>query len=332
MVSKPALRTPAPAKLNLTLEVLGRRDDGFHDLISVVQTVDLCDTITIAPAPARSLRFHGPNGVRPPLMPPAQGELVTRTWQLLIDRYGPGKIDDRAAVHVVKRIPIAAGLGGGSSNAAAFLRLARVFWSLPLSEAECIDLLAQVGSDAPLFHAAGAVLIEGRGERLTPLPDQTAPDQQPHAWSAALWTPELPLPARKTATMFGALRPPHFGGGERSRALAARLQHGLPPRAEDLVNTFDRVADEVLVGLRQARRRVAALAGLPPQLAGAGPSLFLLNPPALPPNAEPPNFEETLHATIVRPLPRAACLRVDEVADQAEAGDEVAPARARSDG
>ena len=288
-----ALRTVAPAKLNLTLEVLGRRDDGFHDLISVVQTVDLCDTITIAPAPERSLRFEMSAALQRSLSLPAEGELIARIWDLLIENYGPAVIDDRAAVHVVKRIPIAAGLGGGSSDAAAFLRLARAFWKLPLSDATAIELLAQVSSDAPLFHAAGAVLMEGRGERLTPLPDHAGA-----TWKGVIWTPELPRPERKTATMFSALRPPHFGSGDRSRALATRLRKGLPLHSEDLVNTFDRVADEVFVGLRAARRRFAVEARSLPHLAGAGPSLFLLNPPDL---------EDVPFTTIVRPLPRAAC-------------------------
>ena len=288
-----ALRTVAPAKLNLTLEVLGRRDDGFHDLISVVQTIDLCDTVTIAPAPERSLRFEMSAALQRSLSLPVEGELITRTWDLLIERYGPDAIDDHAAVHVVKRIPIAAGLGGGSSDAAAFLRLARAFWKLPLSDATAVELLAQVGSDAPLFHAAGTVLMEGRGERLTPLPDQPAA-----AWSGALWTPELPLPEGKTAAMFRALRPSHFDGGDRSRALAARLQKGLPLRSEDLVNTFERVADEVFMGLRAARRRFATETRALPHLVGAGPSLFLLNSPGL---------GNASWMTIVRPLPRAAC-------------------------
>ena len=288
-----ALRTVAPAKLNLTLEVLGRRDDGFHDLISVVQTIDLCDTVTIAPAPERSLRFEMSAALQRSLSLPVEGELITRTWDLLIEHYGPAAIDDRAAVHVVKRVPIAAGLGGGSSDAAAFLRLARAFWKLPLSDAAAVELLAQVGSDAPLFHAAGTVLMEGRGERLTPLPDQPAA-----AWRGLLWTPELPSPEGKTAAMFRALRPSHFGGGDRSRALATRLQQGLPPRSEDLVNTFERVADEVFIGLRAARRRFAAETRSFPHLAGAGPSLFLLNPP---------DHGGIPFTTVVRPLPRAAC-------------------------
>jgi len=313
-VTPPALRTRAPAKLNLTLEVLGRRDDGYHDLVSVVQTVDLCDTITIVSAPDRGLRFRGQTGACPPLAPPAEGELITRTWDLLIELYGDD-VDQRAAVDVVKRIPIAAGFGGGSSNAAAFLRLARVFWNLPLGDDDCIDLLAEIGSDAPLFHVAGAVFMEGRGERLTPLPDQEAT-----AWSAALWTPELPLPERKTAAMFSALRPPHFVAGDRSRALAARLQQGLPPRSEDCINTFDRVADEMLVGLRDARRRFATATRAVPQLAGAGPSLFVLDP------VQAVNLAHASGTTVVRPLPRSACV-VEEATE--ELASEVE--RARSD-
>ncbi|PZC44895.1 MAG: 4-diphosphocytidyl-2-C-methyl-D-erythritol kinase [Chloroflexi bacterium] len=266
------LRTLAPAKINLTLEILGRRDDGFHDLASVAHTLDLADTVRLAPpAPdditARRVDFRDESG-NP--LPAPQAEIVARTWAHLCAHTGrdlPGRVT------IQKRIPIAAGLGGGSSDAAAFLRLANQFWDLALSPNDLASIGATVGSDVPLLLHGGALLMQGRGERITPLPDTTG-------WIGLLFTPELPLPAAKTATMFSALRPRHFSDGARTHALAAKLAQAQPPSPEDLFNSFDTIVGEVLIGVAAHRRRFATAARAVPILAGAGPSLFLVTAPS----------------------------------------------------
>ncbi len=272
------LATIAPAKINLTLEVLGRRPDGFHDLASIAVTLALADDVTIQPSAERAVRIRDEQGRSVGV---GEDEIIGRTWDLLLGR---GLADERAAVEVRKRLPVAGGVGGGSSNAAAFLRLARRYWSIDLPEAEWLALGAAVGSDVPLFLIGGTVLLEGRGERVTPLPDL------PEHLAVLLWSPTLPLPAAKTAAMFRALRPAHYGAGAASARLRAAIEASgggtLPPAgaggvlaaadAGGLVNTLERVSDEVLPGLRAHRRRVAAASGVTPMLAGAGPSLFVL--------------------------------------------------------
>lgn len=299
-----ALRTPAPAKINLTLEVLGKREDGYHDLVSVVQTLDFADELVITSdgTNARSVTFQHDDG-QP--LPTPNDESIARTWQRLIERCGRNL---PARVTVRKRLPLAAGLGGGSSDAAAFLRLAARFWDLPLAPADWQALAAEAGSDVPLFLTGGALLMEGRGERITPLPDA------PVRWRGLLVTPELPLPEAKSATMYSALRPRHYSAGSRSRALAAKIASGGAPEQSDLVNTFDTVVAEVLLGVGPARRRVTRASGAVPILAGAGPSLFLLAAVAESPWLE--TAAATLRvagdrARLVRPLPRGAAIRVD---------------------
>jgi 4-diphosphocytidyl-2-C-methyl-D-erythritol kinase len=285
------VRTVAPAKLNLTLEVLGKREDGFHDLASIVQTVDLVDDVFIEAASERSVQFIDEGGRR---LPVPRNELIGRAWDGLVEA---GAIDERASVTVVKRIPEAAGLGGGSSDAAAFLRLAQVWWGLgsgaPSEDGSLMEVAVAVavaiGSDVPLFLTGGTVLMEGRGERVRALPEPSGEDAP---WSALVFTPELPVPEAKTATMFGALRPSHYahnGSGARTEALRRALEGGASSakmglsealREVEPYNTLDLVADEVLVGLRETRRRMGAathrvpLLGVP-LLAGAGPSLFV---------------------------------------------------------
>ena len=146
------LRTRAPAKLNLTLEVLRKRDDGYHEIASVLQTVDLADTLTIVPAdtvvPAGTvargdeLRIDFQDEEGRPLPVRLEGELVARSWEAVRARFG---VEATAAVMVTKRIPIAGGLGGGSADAAAFLRLARAWWALPVDDAELGALAASIG-------------------------------------------------------------------------------------------------------------------------------------------------------------------------------------------
>ena len=300
------LRTLAPAKLNLTLEVLGKRADGYHDLVSVVQTVDLTDTVTIAPAPQRQIHFLDADGQ--PLAESFDNETIARAWDALAERCD---VSSGAAVTVVKRIPAAAGLGGGSSDAAAFLRLARRWWALDLSNAQLGAIGAEVGSDVPLFVHGGTLLLEGRGDHIS---RPAAAQQMAGDWAALIYTPEITLLAEKTATMFQALQPQHFSSGVHAQMLLERLakDERMPP--DDMVNVFDAIAGEVLPGVLVARRHLSALAGLDPVLAGAGPSLFVVGKEdALTRAAERLTWAGEGQAFFVRPLPAAAATRLQTI-------------------
>ncbi|HJN92618.1 MAG TPA: 4-(cytidine 5'-diphospho)-2-C-methyl-D-erythritol kinase [Dehalococcoidia bacterium] len=307
-----SLWTRAPAKINLSLEVLGRRDDGFHDLVSIAQTLDLYDDVSIEAADERSVAIV--DGMGRPVAIPFGEELIGKAWDLLQRRYG---MSDGGRVEVVKRIPIAAGLGGGSSDAAAFLRLAGRWWGLPQSALAAAA--ADVGSDVPLFLHGGAVLMQGRGERVEALPASSGAS----TWAALLYSPEIPLPDAKTATMYGALRPTHFSDGGRAVALRAKLARGESPSMDDLHNSFDAVADEVLTGLRPARRRLAEATRIAPVLAGAGPTLFVVGETAalatavdrLNADNDPNLHGQRDRAWLVRPLARDLATNVEEAVD-----------------
>jgi len=161
------LAIQAPAKLNRFLAVLGRRPDGFHEL-ELVTTVldgagDLSDTLNGEPAAELSLAISGPTGDG---LVADESNLVLRAWRLLEDA---AKRPLPAALSLVKRIPHGAGLGGGSSDAAAALRLGNRLFTLNLGEAQLLGMAAQLGSDVPLFLLGGTVLGLGRGERVFPL-------------------------------------------------------------------------------------------------------------------------------------------------------------------
>lgn len=153
---------PAPAKLNVILEVLGRRSDGYHDLWSVLVLVDLCDTVTVA---SRRRGIH--LTVRPPVVPAGPENLAFRAAETFFETWArPGG----AAITLRKRIPVGAGLGGGSSDAAAVLAALNGMAGRPLTRERLLDLAAGLGSDVPFFFSGGAGLVTGRGEQVADLP------------------------------------------------------------------------------------------------------------------------------------------------------------------
>jgi 4-diphosphocytidyl-2-C-methyl-D-erythritol kinase len=158
-------RIIAPAKVNLDLRVLGRRSDGYHEVRSLLQTIDLADEILAAVAPPDVLELHvKPDGV----VPSGRENLIMRAAEALRRHTG---IKAGARLELAKRIPIGAGLGGGSSDAAATLVLLDQLWGLQLEASVLGELAAEIGSDVPFFLTGGLAFATGRGEIIRPLPD-----------------------------------------------------------------------------------------------------------------------------------------------------------------
>ena len=147
----------APAKINWFLRVLGLRKDGFHEIQSLMQKVTLFDTLTFAAS--EDLTVSGTGGI------PAEENIVYKTAVILKDKYG---IKEGAAIHIDKKIPMGAGLGGGSSDAAAALLGLNKLWSLHLSVEQLSKAGESIGSDVPFFLFSPISLVHGRGERITP--------------------------------------------------------------------------------------------------------------------------------------------------------------------
>src|SRR6266567_9058552 len=149
------------AKINLTLDVLGRRSDGYHELITIMQTIDLYDTICLTANEDTSVRMIC---TRPELS--NDDNLAARAAQAIRQRLN---LTQGLDIELHKRIPVAAGLAGGSSNAAAVLLALQRWWQLPLSPTDLLSIAASLGSDIPFFLTGGLALCEGRGEYITPL-------------------------------------------------------------------------------------------------------------------------------------------------------------------
>ena len=246
----------AHAKINLTLEVLGRRDDGYHDIASILQTVSLHDTLTFEESDAITLDCDSPELATP-------GNLALQAAHLLRDYAG---LSTGVAINLYKKIPVAAGLGGGSSNAASTLLALNRLWGLELTNADLLPLAAEIGSDVPFFLYGGTGRVFGRGERVQPLPPA---DLQ---WAVVL-TPRIDVP-NKTAAMFSKIGPMSYTNGGLTRKLAARLGSKGDTPPQFLFNAFDDVAKESLPGLDEYWDTFHAVGAREIHLCGAGPSLF----------------------------------------------------------
>jgi 4-diphosphocytidyl-2-C-methyl-D-erythritol kinase len=158
----------APAKINLYLEIIGDRPDGYHELSMVLQSIDLGDRLDIRPNGTDEFRIH----CQHPEVPCDRTNLAYRAAELLKTKY-PEAFEQYggADISIQKQIPVAAGLAGGSSNAAAVLVGLEMLWDLGLTQPELQDLASQLGSDIPFCITGGTALATGRGNELEPLPD-----------------------------------------------------------------------------------------------------------------------------------------------------------------
>lgn len=158
------LKVHAPAKINLGLEILRRRADGFHDLNTLFATVGVEDTLLFHPRKDGRIECRVEGN---PLLAAEPDNLVVRAAHLLRERYGSPELG--VQIELRKEIPTGAGLGGGSSDAAATLLGLRTLWHLSVSERDLLDLAESLGSDVPFFIHGGLALGRGRGEILEPL-------------------------------------------------------------------------------------------------------------------------------------------------------------------
>ncbi|MBI3521961.1 MAG: 4-(cytidine 5'-diphospho)-2-C-methyl-D-erythritol kinase [Chloroflexi bacterium] len=250
-----SVRLLARAKLNLTLEVLGKRSDGYHELRSVFALIDdLADDVRVAGSRELRVVIHPDVGAVP------GDDLCSRAVRILAALHGR---EPRASVRVRKRIPVAAGLGGGSSDAAAAVRGLSELWGVGVSEAVAEGL----GSDVPFFASGHSLAsIEGRGELVRALP--------PRELWVALVRPKVRL---ATKEVFGALSPEEWSDGSASARVASALADDADPDAlrgllrNDLLAAASRVCPQITSDITAARA-----AGIALSLSGSGPSLFAL--------------------------------------------------------
>ncbi len=247
-----------PAKVNLCLEVLGRRDDGYHELATVFHAVGIYDTLHLAPEDQLVLAVEGE-------MTASEDNLVLRAGRAL-QPLAPGK---GARIALSKTIPVGAGLGGGSSDAGAALVALSEFWNLRVSEDELTTMAGALGADVPVFLLdATAAVGTARGDVLTPLHGTPS-------LTLVIAVPPFSLPA-KTGRIFSALRPGEFSDGARTADIARVLRRGKTPQAHHLWNGLFPAAKRAFADLGSYHSALCRLSGRVWTLSGAGPALFHL--------------------------------------------------------
>ncbi len=246
----------ASAKVNLTFEVLGRRPDGYHEIATVMQTVDLSDQLVLEDAPSLVLVTDAPG------VPTDGRNLVMRAATLLQTAAG---IDRGARIRLAKRIPAAAGLGGGSSDAAAALLGLNRLWGLRWGAERLAGLAVQLGMDVPFFLGRGRALATGRGERLKRLSGEGA-------YALVLVNPNVPL---GTGEVYGRVTEAVFSDGSHATAMIRALaRRNAAVVAASLYNGLEKVVEPACPVIGRMKAALLGAGALGAVMSGSGPTVF----------------------------------------------------------
>jgi 4-diphosphocytidyl-2-C-methyl-D-erythritol kinase len=240
----------------LALEVLGKRGDGYHEIATVLQAVDLFDRLTVDPDETLSLNTDDPE------LPTDDGNLVMRAARLLQKAAG---VDRGARLRLHKRIPVAAGLGGGSSDAAAALTGLNRLWGLRWPRPRLQELAVELGMDVPFFLGTGRAVARGRGEQLATLPGGGG-------YALVLVNPRAPL---STKEVYG--RVPvgwHAEPTGTERVIEALRRRNVGVLAAALTNNLERVVEPVLPVIGRMKAALLAAGALGAIMSGSGPTVF----------------------------------------------------------
>ena len=256
----PSLRLQAPAKINLFLRITGRRSDGYHELSSLMCPLALYDTLTLSPE--KSGRIH--MACSHPGVPEDETNLAVRAARLFFDtayRRSTPPIPG-LSIHLDKQIPVGAGLGGGSSDAAAVLTALNDHLGNPLSEADLLTIGSRIGADVPFFISGGPALASGIGDQLEPFDDLTP-------WTALLVYPGVAI---STAWVYKNL---NLRLTKREKKLRKFHFDGRIFKVGDhMVNDLEAVAERRLPALKAIKRLLLEHGAAGALMSGSGSTVF----------------------------------------------------------
>ncbi|WP_068818183.1 4-(cytidine 5'-diphospho)-2-C-methyl-D-erythritol kinase [Phormidesmis priestleyi] len=264
----------APAKINLYLQIVGDRSDGFHELVMVLQSIELADVVTVRPIGTEAIRVWCDN----PDVPQDQTNLAYKAADLMVREF-PDYFAKFGGVEIKiqKRIPMGAGLAGGSSNAAAVLVGLDLMWNLGLTHSDLQELGATLGSDIPFCISGGTSLATGRGEQLDGLPDlhniyvvlakyRDLPISTP--WAYQTYRQQFGDTYPKSASDVEARK-------QQSRGMMAAIaQQNLAQIGQLLHNDLERVVLPEYPQVQQLRDRFQSLGVLGTMMSGSGSTVF----------------------------------------------------------
>ena len=266
------------AKINLYLEIIGHRSDGFHEMAMVMQSVDLCDHITLTrlAMPTRRLQCNHPQ------VPTDSSNLAIKAVDLLTHKF-PELANRGVEITIEKNIPVGAGLAGGSGNAAATLVGLNMLWKLGLTQIELEELSAQLGSDIPFCIRGGTAIATGRGEVLDPIPSLTGlyvvlakyeSISVSTPWAYKTYRAQFSdryVDISDSATLEERQQRVHSGPMVTAIAHKEGVAIG-----EHLYNDLERVVLPVHDKVRLLRDSMASHGGLGTMMSGSGPTVFTL--------------------------------------------------------
>jgi len=269
----------APAKINLYLEIIGDRPDGFHELAMILQSIDLADQIIVHSLSTDTIRVH----CNHPQVPTDKSNLAYRAAELMVKEF-PDTFAKYGGVDITvnKQIPVAAGLAGGSTNAAAVLVGIDLLWNLGLTQSELEELGASLGSDVPFCVAGGTVIATGRGEQLSALPSldniyivlaKYRSLEVSTAWAYKTYRQQFGSTYTKdTASLIARANAVHSGP-----IVKAIANQDAADIAQKLHNDLERVVLPEYPQVLQLRELFASQPGvLGTMMSGSGPSVFAL--------------------------------------------------------
>ena len=247
----------AHAKINLTLEVLGRRGDGYHELASIMQAIALHDTLALAATSDGQIEFSCD---LPELK--SDDNLVVQAARRL--RQEASRPDWGVRIELQKEIPSPGGLGGGSSDAASILIHVNELWEAGISHSRLLELAAELGSDIPFFVAGGTALIRGRGEDVTRLPPAEP------LW-LVLARPDFGISTRQ---VFANLAPEDYADGSDTAAVEIAIREYRPIPFGHLSNSLEPGVMRAFPQLAELRSGLLASGADVVRMSGSGPALF----------------------------------------------------------
>ena len=249
-----------PAKVNLFFEVLKKRNDGFHEIESIALPIRLHDTISFVPTNNPLIQFECIGGSND--IPLDETNLVVRATRLIQQRFN---IQYGASITLTKRVPSQAGLGGGSSDAAAALRLACLTWNLNIPDSELLPIASEIGSDCPIFFYDVPTISKGRGEQIQPLPPT------PTLWLVLLKPPE----GLSTAQVYAECMPLHDGQFRQPDNLLAALSSGnVESIGQNLFNRLEVPAQKLWHRFGEVKEHLLQAGCLAVQMSGSGTAFF----------------------------------------------------------
>lgn len=248
----------APAKINLMLDVLHKRSDGYHEVEMIMTMVDLADRLEMSALPRDTIIISSQAGY----IPLDEKNLAFQAAKLIKERYN---VCSGVYIHLDKKIPVAAGLAGGSSDAAATLRGLNRLWELGIPDEELKELGAELGSDVPFCVTGGTALATGRGEVLTPLPSP------PQCW-VVLAKPPINV---STAEVYGRLRSEQITDHPSAERMRAALAHrSFAEVCRELGNVLERVTLQIHPEVAHLKDTMLRLGADGVLMSGSGPTVF----------------------------------------------------------